>query len=161
MENEETTTPQESSDNKWVLISIAVAVVLVLGGGFYFLNQGKTVTGPASPTPTVAAEVSPTSIDVASPSETIVQEQRVSLTDSGFEPAKITIKSGTKVTWTNSSGKEATVNSDPHPTHTNYPPLNLGRFNDGDSLSFTFDKPGTYGYHDHLDPSKKGTVVVQ
>ena len=71
------------------------------------------------------------------------------------------VTAGTKVTWTNSSGSIANVSSDPHPIHTNYPPLNLGKFDDGGSVSLVFDKPGTYGYHNHLIPSQTGKVIVE
>lgn len=168
MEETPSETAADSSMNKtWMMIAVAVVVVAVLGGGFYFLNQGKTVNAPATPTPTVGAmEISPTAMEAASPSGAMMEdkmaaEKKVSLTKAGYSPASITIKAGTKVTWTNNSGEDATVNSDPHPTHTNYPPLNLGKFSDGDSLSLTFDKPGTYGYHNHFKPSEKGTVIVQ
>lgn len=85
----------------------------------------------------------------------------VTLTATGFNPQIITVKVGTKVAWTNKSGENATVNSAPHPTHTAYPPLNLGTFVDGAIVSLVFDKAGSYGYHNHLDASQKGTVIVE
>lgn len=88
-------------------------------------------------------------------------ENTVTLTADGFSPPTLTIKSGTQVTWINKSGTDATVNSDPHPIHTDYPPLNLGNFADGETLSLTFDKPGTYSYHNHFNPGQKGRIVVQ
>jgi len=51
--------------------------------------------------------------------------------------------------------------SDPHPVHTDYPPLNLGTFFDGASLSLKFPTAGTYVYHNHLNPSERGTIVVK
>lgn len=89
------------------------------------------------------------------------EKPEVVLTSSGFEPSTLTVKVGTKVTWTNKSGDLATVNSNNHPTHLLYPPLNLGEFKNGDSLSLTFDKAGTFGYHNHLNPSETAEIVVQ
>lgn len=87
--------------------------------------------------------------------------ESVTLASSGFEPQNITVKAGTKVTWINKSGSGATVNSAVHPTHLAYPPLNLGSFDDGETLTLVFDTPGTYKYHNHLNPSQTGVVVVE
>ena len=89
-----------------------------------------------------------------------LQTNRVTLTSSGFTPQSITVKAGTKVTWTNNSGTTATVDSAAHPTHLVYPLLNLGNFVSGETLSLVFDQPGTYKYHNHLDASQTGVVVV-
>ncbi|MDP2789851.1 MAG: cupredoxin domain-containing protein [bacterium] len=85
----------------------------------------------------------------------------VSITSSGFSPNTVTVKAGTVVTWTNSSGGDIRVASDPHPTHTDLPGLDSSTLGNGDSYSFTFTKVGTWGYHDHLDPILKGSVTVQ
>lgn len=136
-------------NGKW-LIGIVILVVLV--GAIYFLN--KNTTTQSTPTPTVASQ--PTS-----PATSTTQQNTVTLTQDGFSPATLTIKAGTKVTWVNKSGTDAAVNSAPHPIHTAYSPLNLGNFSDGEMLSLTFDKAGTYGYHNHLNASQEGTIVVQ
>lgn len=88
-------------------------------------------------------------------------ETTVAVTSSGFVPQAITIKAGTKVTWTNQAGAVATVDSAQHPTHLVYPPLNLGQFPDGSSVSLVFDKPGIYKYHNHLSPTQFGSVTVE
>ena len=85
----------------------------------------------------------------------------VTITSSGFEPATVNINVGTKVEWTNKSGEAATVNSVLHPTHLIYPALNLNGVPVDGSVSLVFDTPGTYKYHDHLNPSRTGTVEVK
>lgn len=136
--------------NKYLIIGAGALVVLVAAWALMGNNATKKVQ--VSPTPTI----------VSSPSaEPVTKEAMVNLTKEGFEPGTITIKVGTKVTWVNKSGETAAVNSAVHPTHLLYPFLNLGTFNDGESLSVTFDKAGTYKYHDHLNPSETGEVVVE
>ena len=141
---------------------IAVVAVIVVGAVGFFLISGNKTSVPSvsetqtSTTPTEAMEASPSASDAM-----MTEEQTVSLTADGFSPATLTIEAGAKVTWINKSGGAATVNSGPHPTHTNYSPLNLGTFRDGETLSLAFDKAGTYGYHNHLNPSQKGTIVVE
>src|SRR6266571_5034216 len=136
-------------NNKWLLIILLIA--LVAFGGYYL--YAKKVSQPATHYPSSSPTTSPT--------EVMHEQAAITLTKDGFSPASLTVKAGTTVTWTNKSGAKATVNSDPHPTHTAYPPLNLGMFADGETLSLTFDKPGTYGYHNHLNPNDRGTIIVQ
>ena len=87
----------------------------------------------------------------------------ITITTSGFSPSSVTIYPGDTVRWTNSSGAVANVSSNDHPTHTLYSSLNLGDFAPGEvkQLSFTTSTPpGSYGYHNHLDPAKTGWVYI-
>jgi plastocyanin len=86
--------------------------------------------------------------------------QEIVLTDQGFNPETISVKKGTRVIWVNNSQEAATVNSNEHPTHTEFPFLNLGEFEPGSSLQIILDKPGKYTYHNHLDDTKTGTIIV-
>ena len=139
-------------DNKTLLWFVIAA--LVLGGGYVGYNYLRD-SNPSSPT------VSSSTTNTTASSSEQINVFTVNYTNNGFEPKAITIKFGMKVTWVNKTDKIATVSSGPHPTHTDYPPLNLGKFNPGDSLSLVFDKAGTFEYHDHLNPGEKGTVTVQ
>lgn len=128
---------------QWIAI-YAVIGLIVYGLVYYFVLAPKSVkTGTPAP------------VTQTTNQDTVI------LTANNFEPSSITVKVGTKVTWINKSGVAATVDSDSHPIHTDYQPLNLGRFSDGESLSLTFDKPGSYKYHNHLNAAQTGTVVVQ
>lgn len=106
-------------------------------------------------------QLGPTVSQQASPSVGPVEQNTITLTAAGFSPGTLTINVGDKVVWINESGIDATVSSNPHPTHTDYPPLNLGSFPNGGTLSLTFDKVGAFGYHNHLNPNQSGTIVVQ
>jgi plastocyanin len=69
-----------------------------------------------------------------------------------FDPETIEIQAGQKVTWTNEDNFTHTVEVEGKGDH------KVGR---GDSVSLTFDKPGTYDYvctlHSH---DMSGTVIV-
>lgn len=95
------------------------------------------------------------------PTAMMAEKSTVVLTKEGFSPKSITVKTGTEVVWLNNSGETATVNSSAHPTHLDYAPLNLGDFENGESLSLIFDTPGTYKYHNHLNASQTGEVIVE
>lgn len=138
---------------QWILIYVVIGIV-IYGLIYYFVVAKK---GGYNPSPSIA----PATNSEATTSSTETSQDNVILTANGFSPATLSIKAGTKVTWTNQSGNGATVNSNPHPSHTDYQPLNLGSFQNGGTLSLAFDKPGTYGYHNHLNPTQTGTIVVQ
>lgn len=133
----------------WVVVA-----VLVIGGGALLLNNNANT----QPTQTVdqTQNTTPTQ-EVAEPTE----KTTVMVTASGFEPKTLTVKPGAQVVWKNTSGAAVTVNSDAHPTHLLWPFLNLGKFDDGTSVSVVFEKAGTYTYHNHLDTSMTGIVVVK
>ena len=73
-----------------------------------------------------------------------------------FEPAAISVKAGTEVTWKN----------DDHFTHSvqfldGGLPTTPMVMDPGASVSFTFDRPGLFHYHCQLHPQNmQGTVTV-
>ena len=71
-----------------------------------------------------------------------------------FDPASITIKVGTTVTWTNQeSATHSVVASD---GSWESPSLNTG-----DTFSHTFDKAGTFEYVCGFHSRMMGTVIVE
>lgn len=146
-----------------VLIGVVVAVIVVLVGFFLVYNK-SSYSPPVQPQSTTQGSqktISPTTQQPSPANEATKEQNIITLTQDGFSPSTLTIKTGTKATWINKSGSQAAVNSNPHPVHTNYSPFNLGSFSDGSTLSLIFDKTGTYGYHNHLNPSQSGTIIVQ
>jgi plastocyanin len=86
----------------------------------------------------------------------------VQYTNSGFTPAVITIKQGYTVQFVNASDGEMWVASNPHPTHTDYPAFDEKKsVSKGGVYEFTFDRAGTWGYHNHDSFLMAGTVVVK
>src|SRR3989344_2834977 len=86
----------------------------------------------------------------------------VKITDDGFEPETINIKKGGKVTWVNKTSGYSWPASNPHPAHTDFPEFDPQLpMKKGQAWSFTFDKVGKWGYHDHLNPTKRGIVYVE
>ena len=89
----------------------------------------------------------------------------VTFSDSGVSPSTVTIKFGESLTWVNNSSKSVQVGSANHPTHTLNQELTSGEFvtelAPGASATVTLTKKGTWGYHNHLDPSVTGKVVVE
>ena len=78
----------------------------------------------------------------------------VDITAKGFQPARITIKPGDTVTWSNGDARDHTVTA-------SNGSFSSGNIKSGGRFSFRFAKPGTYPYSCSLHPRMKGTVVVQ
>lgn len=129
-----------------------VLVIVVLIGGYMLLVKG---TSTPSQNQTQTQNNQPTT------TQTNQKDAKVTVDASGFNPQTLTVQPGTRVVWTNNSGGAVTVNSDVHPTHLLFPFLNLGEFDNGSSVSVVFEKSGKYTYHNHLNPSQTGTVIVQ
>lgn len=78
----------------------------------------------------------------------------VAIENFAFSPAAITVKVGTKVTWTNKDSAPHTVTTD------NGVGPNSGNLAPGDTYSFTFDTAGTFAYHCSLHNSMTATIIV-
>lgn len=78
-----------------------------------------------------------------------------------FEPAKFSVKKGTRVIFKNQSTKSPWPASDYHPTHGIYPEFDsLKGVELGGEWAFVFDKVGRWRFHDHLNPVARGTITV-
>mgnify|MGYP001567587401 CR=1 FL=1 len=128
-----------------IITFIFIGVVLV---GYLFLNSKSSEKPPVIPPTT---------------NVTVVKQAQITITKDGFVPAQINVKKGTEVIWTNTDEAAHQVASDPHPTHDKLKGLGDGEvLAKGESFSFTFEKSGSYSYHDHLNPLKfNGKVVVE
>lgn len=85
----------------------------------------------------------------------------VTIEQNRFFPTSLTVKQGDTVTFTNNDTNPHQLASDPHPAHTGYTPLNAGIIATGRSVTVRFTKKGSFGYHDHLNPSITGKIVVE
>ncbi|HVT01280.1 MAG TPA: hypothetical protein VHE53_03565 [Patescibacteria group bacterium] len=131
----------------WILV---LFIVVVIGG--IFLASNKNTNQPQYSTEDQANET---------PIPTPKKINDVKVTKNGFEPKIITINKGETVSWINSSGEDATVNSDPYPNNNKYPFLNLGSFPNGTTVQAIFNDTGTFGYHNQFKSSETGTIMVK
>jgi len=77
----------------------------------------------------------------------------VAIKDLAFNPASITVKSGTKVTWTNNDSVTHTVTLDDNS-------VDSGNVTAGSTYDHIFAAVGSFAYHCKIHPSMLGTVVV-
>ena len=124
---------------------IIVATVVVIGGaiGVYVFTQ-KDAGAPSKTTDSANKPAAAT----------------ITYSNNGFNPSKTTVKAGDIVAIKNTSSGNMQFDSDPHPVHTDDEELNAGAVAPGQTVTFTVTTKGTFGYHNHLNPSDKGTIVV-
>lgn len=84
------------------------------------------------------------------------KQDEVFIQDFAFGPAKLTIKKGTTITWTNKDSARHDIKPDKEDP--NFTASKL--LSKGESYSFTFNTAGTYNYHCTPHPYMKAVVEV-
>ena len=138
-----------------------VAVVLVAAP---LLVAGCTSTSNPSPSPstatvsattTAATSNASTSIATSSPNPSAsAASQTVVIQGFSFQPASITVQTGTSATWRNDDSVS-------HQIVSNTNAFGSPVLNAGGSYTHAFDQAGTYLYHCGIHPNMTGTVTVQ
>ena len=89
----------------------------------------------------------------------------ITITAAGVSPKNVTINAGGRIMWVNSDTVAHQPSSDPHPTHTDCPPLSVGLLSQGQQAqSGALNTRRTCGFHDHVNETNanlQGTVTVQ
>src|SRR3989338_2393609 len=136
---------------------IAVLVVVVAAGAWWYYYGASSALAPSTDTTTGDT----------------VQGENSAMPAPGSRGATVTIKKGGTITFVNGGGGDMWVASAPHPAHTAYSGTSLqehcsdavdvsfDQCKIGDTYSFTFDKTGSFKYHNHTNSSQFGTVVVE
>jgi len=167
---------------KGVWIAIFIVSLVILGGVVYNFGfktetapitatqPAPTTTEPTPTTPTTPTTETPTTPTTTTPSATAAKTVTVEMISSGFSPSSVEINKGDTVVFLNKNTADRWPASASHPTHTVYPESGgcvgskfdaCGRIAPGQSFTFTFNQEGSWGYHDHLNPSLRGTIVVK
>ena len=160
------------------MVATVLAIIVALGLGWYLISSDSFVV-PNIQTPsntegvTAGMPVPGTQTPETEVIQTAPMGATVIYTAQGFSPSSVTIAKGATVTFVNESGGPMWVASGPHPAHTGYSgtertahcPDTAGVAFDqcavGDSYTFTFERAGTWPYHDHVNASKFGKVIVE
>lgn len=149
---------EERNTSKGLLIGGVIAVLAIAGLVIFVLGSQQTQAPDSvndqADTPTGSAErdneVAP------NPSERMT----ITFTDDGFEPSELTVKKGTVIAIKNESSRSVQFSSDDHPAHRDNTEMNMNSLAPGESSSYTATAVGEWGYHDHIDESKTGTITV-
>jgi plastocyanin len=133
------------------LLAVSLIVLLAACGGTTTTAPTSTPTTAPTNTPTTGPTSTPTTASTNTPTST---GNSVTIMNFAFSPATLTVKAGTKVTWTNKDTVTHTVTADQGA-------FNSGLLSPGNSFSFTFTQAGTFSYHCNIHHSMTATIVVQ
>lgn len=151
----------------WILL---VIMVVLIGAWFVY--------GRSNGTSETATTTSVGSVTPHTPATTTPETLTITYTDEGFSPTSVTINVGDTVRFVNRSSGDFWVASDEHPTHTNYDGTATRdhcadgvKTNDSfdqcvrsapsTSWSYTFEKAGSFDYHNHARAAHGGTIIVR
>ncbi|MFA6096519.1 MAG: cupredoxin family copper-binding protein [Candidatus Paceibacterota bacterium] len=118
------------------------AVVIVLGGAYYFSRQYYAAPVPQNYN----------NVPVDGTNSVPAGTNAVSMQNYSFAPATLTVKAGTAVVWTNNDSVPHTIKS---------AGFNSGTMSKGQTFEFKFENAGSYDYLCGLHPSMTGKIIVE
>jgi hypothetical protein len=141
--------------NGTIKIALAVLVALFVFGGIALVglnsqnnaSSGGTTTQNSSPNLNATEDK-----DV---------DATITYTGKGFEPNLGTVSVNSSIRVRNRSVRVLKFMSDPYPTEIDEPEFNVGTLNPGDNKTFFVTQKGRWGYHNALDASETGQLIVQ
>ena len=131
--------------NKGFLALIIIIIIIIIAGVYIYSALSPNVQPVGN---------NSSNQSMGNNSSNMTTATTITIQNGTFNPNKITIKSGTNVQWINNDNTQHQIISDSGAFQSNI-------LNSGDSYNFFFDKTGIYGYHDALNSTITGTIIVQ
>lgn len=159
------------------IVWAVIILLIILGGGWYFYS--KNMSGEANEyAPAAAGDQSAMQGQSAATDTGASAPMQATVTYDGtsFSPSTVTIAKGGTVTFVDQSNSPMWVASGVHPEHTVYDGTDRAThcaagytgptpFDECQAstanYTFTFDKVGTWPFHNHLNSSATGKITVQ
>jgi plastocyanin len=149
---------------------IFFVVLILLGAGWYVWSNNSYAPATQISTTTNANTTAHPNAATSSASMSAM----VMYDGTSFSPTSVTIARGGTVTWMDTSGTML-IASDPQPLNNGYDettqsqhcvagytgPTPFDACTPGTQFTFTFDKTGSWSYHDAFNGVVGGTVIVQ
>ena len=134
--------------NKGLLALIIIIIIIIAAGVYIYSIQSSRTNVQTGVNNSSNQSIGNNSSNMTSAVTTITIQNMT------FNPDKITVRSGTNIQWINNDNTQHQIMSDTGSFQSNI-------LNPGDSYNFFFAKTGIYGYHDALNPTVTGTIIVQ
>lgn len=138
-----------------LLLAGLVALASLVGGCGSSATSSQHSTASAAHSTATASAASTTTASAATTTRSSAPgaAHTIKIQNFAYHAPTVTVKVGTRVTWTNFDSSNHTVTADNNS-------FDLGNLNQGQSKSMVFTKPGTYPYHCTYHPFMHGTVIV-
>jgi plastocyanin len=140
-------------------LNLTLALVALFITACSFGGDAAISEQPASTMATPASHMSGMNMAAKQPSQmsgetATANANEVIIQNFSFEPATLTVKAGTRVTWVNRD-------DDPHTATDTEKRFGSKALDTGDRFSTEFTKPGTYNYYCALHPKMTGQIIVK
>lgn len=143
-------TPSAKMFAPWKKMLASVLVGLLCAAGAFSLTWWFLTSRVANDPAPAAAQTS-----AATGTASVV------LTEEGFEPSELTVRKGTTVVFSTTTGRPFWPASNIHPSHEIYPEFDPAEPVPADATwSFTFEREGTWNMHDHIRSYFVGAIHV-
>lgn len=144
------------STTERIVIAVTAVAIVAVGALCYSAITSKDTSHHSAKAPHSNEQTNHSDSDSTQP-----VAATITYNGSTFSLSSNTVPSGSAVKAVNDSSNELDLGSDPHPTHTDNPELNAGTIEPGHSKTFTLTKKGTWGFHNHFDPSQHAFITVK
>ncbi|MBS3079925.1 hypothetical protein J4221_00475 [Candidatus Pacearchaeota archaeon] len=158
------------------IVTVVIALIVIVGVLFFIFNNYNSKGGTSDTQERLRLNEEESSVNVPSVSEVSENEKSYTIEiNNGFSPGRLEINKGDTVTFVNNGDENSWPASAVHPSHKVYPGSDIAKcgtaaiifdacdpgLSKGESFSFTFNEVGEWKYHDHLNPSLNGVIVVK
>jgi plastocyanin len=131
--------PKADRKRRWTML-LALALLVVVVGAAWKVHSNSKPSAPVVKAPLTAA---------------------VKISEDGFLPQQMNVKAGTVVIWTNEDTKTHRVVDTAKTSGTDSLFGSETNMSTSGQYRYKFNSPGTYNYHDALNPKFNGVVIVQ
>jgi plastocyanin len=143
--NTSATVGHDKRSPKSMRLIIGLVILLIIAVVISLVTDNKSTNDPSTATKSVTPPLA-----------------YVSISDSGFTPATLTVNKGTVVVWqAKDNTKTVVIASNPYPKGNDLKSLRSTQLGSGASYRYQFNTTGTFRYHDDLNPTTNGSVVVK
>lgn len=142
--------------NKISKIITAAAIIVIIAVGAWAVLSKKTPEKTATDSSQNSSQNSNEPLEGTSDVGAVITYNA-----DGWSPATFSVKSGQKIKILNETDDTIEFASDPHPTHTTNPEMNSEDIAPGQIKEVTVTRKGEWGFHNHYNPSKRGTLTVE
>ena len=156
--------PASTGNN--AVLEIFVFFIILAAASAYWKNITISKKIDATSQQTQTTNTSPVPVVVTETHVKASSQVAVTFTTKGFNPISVTVSKGDTVVFNNKSNNSFwPISNDTN--QSNLPSLLYPGFDarqpilPGQAYSFTFDKVGTWGYHNQLKQTQTGTVIVK
>lgn len=132
---------------KNILIISLIVILIAVATLAYILSQNYSSTGSPTPSTTTSTTPSPTTSQPIEKSS-----QTISIKNSSFNPATLTIKKGSTVSWINEDSIQHSIK---------FSTIQSPILNQNQTYSTNFTETGTFDYTCGIHPNMTGKIIVE